>query len=200
MANNAQQLRMKKELGDLQKNKGKDGVGADLVNGSLTHLKGFIKGPADSPYEGGYFVVDIQIPAQYPFQPPKMRFDTKVWHPNISSANGAICLDILKDEWSPALTIRTTLLSLQVLLSCPNPDSPQDAQVADQFKSNYKGWEQTAKYWTLTYATPKKEDDEDAKVAKLAEMGFTKDQCRKALQMCKGDENGALMQLLAGNV
>ena len=54
-----------------------------------------------------------------------MRFETKVWHPNISSENGAICLDILKNEWSPALTIRTALISLQALLSAPEPDDPQ---------------------------------------------------------------------------
>ena len=62
---------------------------------------------------------------QYPFVPPKMRFTTKVWHPNVSSANGAICLDILKDQWSPALTLKTALLSLQALLSSPQPDDPQ---------------------------------------------------------------------------
>jgi len=61
----------------------------------------------------------------YPFVPPKMRFITKVWHPNISSANGAICLDILKDQWTPALTLKTALLSLQALLSSPAPDDPQ---------------------------------------------------------------------------
>ena len=62
---------------------------------------------------------------QYPFVPPKMRFRSRVWHPNVSSANGAICLDILKDQWSPALTLKTALLSLQALLSSPQPDDPQ---------------------------------------------------------------------------
>lgn len=59
-----------------------------------------------------------------------MKFDAKIWHPNISSQTEAICLDILKDEWSPAMTIRTALLSLQALLCNPEPDDPQDAVVA----------------------------------------------------------------------
>ena len=54
-----------------------------------------------------------------------MRFITKVWHPNVSSANGAICLDILKEQWSPALSLKTALLSVQALLSSPEPDDPQ---------------------------------------------------------------------------
>ena len=58
-----------------------------------------------------------------------MKFLTKIWHPNISSDSGAICLDILKNEWSPALTVRTALISLQALLSAPEPDDPQDAVV-----------------------------------------------------------------------
>ena len=68
--------------------------------------------------------MDIQIPADYPFKPPKMKFDTKIWHPNISSQTGAICLDILKNEWTPALTIRTALISLQALMCCPEADDP----------------------------------------------------------------------------
>ena len=62
---------------------------------------------------------------QYPFVPPMMRFRSRVWHPNVSSANGAICLDILKDQWSPALTLKTALLSLQALLASPEPNDPQ---------------------------------------------------------------------------
>ena len=68
--------------------------------------------------------MDITIPPDYPFKPPKMKFDTKIWHPNISSQTGAICLDILKNEWTPALTIRTALISLQALLCSPEPDDP----------------------------------------------------------------------------
>lgn len=90
----------------------------------------------DTPYEGGIFQVDIVIPPDYPFKPPKMKFDTKIWHPNISSQTGAICLDILKNEWTPALTIRTALISLQALLCAPEPDDPQDAEVARQYKGD----------------------------------------------------------------
>ena len=83
-----------------------------------------------------------------------MKFDTKIWHPNISSVTGAICLDILKNEWTPALTIRTALISLQALMCAPVPgisiafilEDPQDAEVASQYKSNLNLFNKTAKY------------------------------------------------------
>ena len=59
-------------------------------------LKGEIAGPPDTPYEGARFQLEIKIPETYPFNPPKVRFVTKIWHPNVSSVTGAICLDILK--------------------------------------------------------------------------------------------------------
>lgn len=67
--------------------------------------------------------------------PPKVRFLTKIYHPNIDRL-GRICLDILKDKWSPALQIRTVLLSIQALLSAPNPDDPLANDVAEQWKTN----------------------------------------------------------------
>lgn len=81
-----------KELAEV----GKDdtsGVNARLVTeGNLRHLIGTLQGPEGTVYEGGLFEVDIVIPKQYPFEPPKMKFTTKVWHPNVSSQTGAICL------------------------------------------------------------------------------------------------------------
>ena len=61
----------------------------------------------------------------------------QIWHPNISSVTGAICLDILKDQWAAAMTLRTVLLSLQALLAAPEPDDPQDAVVARQYQVCY---------------------------------------------------------------
>lgn len=95
---------------------------------------------------------DIVIPDSYPFQPVKMKFITKVYHPNVSSASGAICLDILKDAWSPVLTLKSTLISLQSLLCSPEPNDPQDAEVAKHYMTSRSSFEDTARYWTHVYA------------------------------------------------
>jgi ubiquitin-conjugating enzyme (huntingtin interacting protein 2) len=89
------------------KNEKNQNIQVEYVNNNQAHWKGYFRGPEGTPYEGGWFTVDIRISAEYPFKPPEIKFDTKVWHPNVSSQTGAICLDILKSEWSPALTIRT---------------------------------------------------------------------------------------------
>ncbi|KAJ3537540.1 hypothetical protein NM688_g6674 [Phlebia brevispora] len=125
---------------------------ADLVDNSPYHLKGSFMGPEGTPYEGGHFEVDIIIPESYPFQPVKMKFITKVYHPNVSSASGAICLDILKDAWSPVLTLKSTLISLQSLLCSPEPNDPQDAEVAKHYLTSKSSFEETARYWTMIYA------------------------------------------------
>lgn len=95
---------------------------------------------------------DIVIPDAYPFQPVKMKFITKVYHPNVSSASGAICLDILKDAWSPVLTLKSTLISLQSLLCSPEPNDPQDAEVAKHYTTSKGSFDETARYWTQIYA------------------------------------------------
>ena len=96
---------------------------AGPVGDDLFHWSATIMGPDDSPYSGGVFFLNIHFPSDYPFKPPKITFTTRIYHPNINS-NGSICLDILKDQWSPALTISKVLLSICSLLCDPNPDDP----------------------------------------------------------------------------
>lgn len=170
-------------------------MSADSVDNDLTHWKAWLKGPEGTPYSGGLFDIDIEIPAEYPYNPPKMKFDTKIWHPNISSQTGAICLDVLGKEWSPALTIRTALLSIQALLSSPEPDDPQDAEVAEMYKHNRELFVQTAKYWTETFASEKKSSN-DEKIQKIVDMGFTQEQAKSALEKHNYDETTALNSLL----
>jgi ubiquitin-conjugating enzyme (huntingtin interacting protein 2) len=189
--------RLKKELSELQKDTNA-GVTVTPKGDQLTELEGTITGPDDTPYAGGFYRISISIPSGYPFEPPKMKFMTKVWHPNISSQTGAICLDILKDQWSPALTIKTALLSLQALLCAPEPDDPQDAQVAQMYQRDPEQFKQTATFWTETYARPPGDESDSQAVTKLMEMGFGRDACVKALQDANGDETEAINALLSG--
>ena len=189
--------RLQKEYEEIRKLSSSSpyGVSADIVGDDMKHWKGVIKGPEGSAYDGGTFLIDITIPHDYPYKPPKMRFETRIWHPNISSQTGAICLDILKDEWSPALTIRTALLSLQVLLCAPQPDDPQDAVVASQYKADRPLFEATAKEWTRIHARDINEIRAES-VRKLMEMGFEEGAARTALENAAWDEQTALMALL----
>jgi len=143
--------RVNKEIADCKKDK-LSSITIDLVDESPFHLIGSFPGPEDTPYQGGHFCVDIIIPDSYPFQPVKMKFITKVYHPNVSSASGAICLDILKDAWSPVLTLKSTLISLQSLLCSPEPNDPQDAEVAKHYMTSRSSFNDTARYWTEIYA------------------------------------------------
>uniref|UniRef100_A0A7R9W3Z6 UBC core domain-containing protein n=1 Tax=Pseudictyota dubia TaxID=2749911 RepID=A0A7R9W3Z6_9STRA len=143
--------RINKELQDLTKdppsNCSAGPVGDDLFNWQAT-----IMGPADSPFQGGVFALNIRFPADYPFKPPKINFTTKIYHPNIN-ASGGICLDILKDQWSPALTISKVLLSICSLLTDPNPDDPLVPEIAHIYRTDREKYDETGRAWTAKYAT-----------------------------------------------
>ncbi|RMD42875.1 hypothetical protein DV735_g2299, partial [Chaetothyriales sp. CBS 134920] len=143
--------RVVKELADIRSDS-LSHIKVEPVGDSVSKLVGQFQGPPGTPYEGGTFDVDIQIPNEYPFKPPVMKFITKLWHPNVSSQTGAICLDTLSTGWSPVLTIKSAMISLQSLLSSPEPKDPQDAVVAQQMIKNPKEFEREARRWAVQYA------------------------------------------------
>ena len=139
-----------KELTDL----GKDtpaNCSAGPTGENQFHWQATVLGPHDSPYSGGTFFLNIIFPTDYPFKPPQCNFVTRIYHPNIDT-NGSINLDILKDQWSPAMTISKVLLSISSLLTNINPDDPLVPEIAQLYKTNKAKFEATAREWTKKYA------------------------------------------------
>ena len=111
-----------------------------------------IRGPADTPYAAGWFRVTMSYGPTYPFTPPRVHMDTKVYHPNIDWVTGSICMDLLKHSWSPAMTTTTVLLSLLSLLATPNPADPLRPDVAEIYTTDPHLFAETAALWTRTHA------------------------------------------------
>ncbi|EIM22646.1 putative ubiquitin-conjugating enzyme E2 [Wallemia mellicola CBS 633.66] len=128
-----------------------EGIQAIPSEEDIRYFDVSIQGPDGSPFEKGIFKLELWLPSSYPMEPPKVRFLTKIYHPNIDKL-GRICLDILKDKWSPALQIRTVLLSIQALLSSPNPDDPLANDVAEHYKTDEQAAKAVSKEWTALYA------------------------------------------------
>ena len=149
-------LKIKRLAGDLKNLKKKpiEGITAGLIDeNDLTKWKGRVEGAKGTPFEGGYFHFKIDIPENYPFEPPEVKMITKVYHPNINSKTGSICVNILKKGvWVPTNSIQSVLLSLQGLLTKPNPDSPLVGEINKVYLEDIDKYNETVREWVKLYA------------------------------------------------
>lgn len=150
MSNSLQYARLQREFIDME-NRPIEGINATPLADNLLNWDCVIIGPEGTPYENGVFYLDFQISPEYPLEPPKVTFRTKVYHPNIDDS-GNICVDILKGNWSSVLTISQVLLSISSLFLDPNPGDPLKPEVARQYMENKDLFNQTAEQWTRHYA------------------------------------------------
>ena len=115
-----------------------------------------IEGPKDTPFEGGKFKVNIKVPSDYPMVPPTASFETKIFHPNVKWSTGEICLDILKDRWSPAWTMMSLCRAIQNLMSDPFADSPLNCDAGNLVRAgDMKGYNEMARHYAVVNAGAK---------------------------------------------
>ena len=143
--------RLHAELKEITTNPPLNCSAGPINDSNMYQWQATIIGPEGSPYQSGIFNLKIDFPENYPFKPPKIMFTTKIYHCNINSTGG-ICLDILKNQWSPALTISKVLLSICSLMDDPNPNDPLVSEIAELLRKNKPLHDENARSWTLKYA------------------------------------------------
>lgn len=128
-----------RDLGKMQRDP-PAGVNAAPLAENMMVWQAVIFGPDDTVWEGGTFNLIIEFTEDYPNKPPKVRFVSKVYHPNVY-VDGNICLDLLQSQWSPIYDVGSILTAIQSLLSDPNPASPANAEAASLFQTNRAEYE-----------------------------------------------------------
>lgn len=96
----------------------------------------------------GRWLLTISLSQSYPLQPPKISFVTQIVHPNVAFDSGEICLDLLKDAWTPAYSVLECLRAIRMLLSYPNNDSPLNVDAAALLRDgDVLGTKKLVEFW-----------------------------------------------------
>lgn len=142
----------------------REGISAHPFKEDLMHWKAVIYGPEYTIWEGGIFKLELRFSAEYPMAPPVVKFLTPVFHPNVYR-DGSICMDIMKSQWSPVYDVSALLLSIQSLLSDPNPNSAANGEAAELYakqRREYDAKVQEIVEKSLDLADDDDDDDDDA--------------------------------------
>uniref|UniRef100_A0A0D9VIP2 E2 ubiquitin-conjugating enzyme n=1 Tax=Leersia perrieri TaxID=77586 RepID=A0A0D9VIP2_9ORYZ len=152
--------RLFKEYKEVQREKSADpDIQLICDDSNIFKWTALIKGPSETPFEGGVFQLAFNIPEQYPLLPPQVRFLTKIFHPNVHFKTGEICLDILKNAWSPAWTLQSVCRAIIALMAHPEPDSPLNCDSGNLLRSgDIRGYQSMARMYTRLAAMPKKDN------------------------------------------
>ncbi|MCJ1281634.1 hypothetical protein MMC26_000955 [Xylographa opegraphella] len=118
----------------------------------LTQLSVLLTGPQGTPYAAGVWKLHLKIPHDYPNSAPKASFRTKMWHPNVEESTGSVCVETLKRDWQPKLTLRDILMTISCLLIQPNPDSALNAAAGKLLQEDYEAFSRQAKLMTSIHA------------------------------------------------
>ena len=124
-----------------------------VVEGDIQKYRGVIIGTGS--YEGGFFRVEVLVARNYPYTPPKVRWLTKIWHPNITdNVPASVCESVLSRDWTPALNIFSIIESLRALLAYPNPEDPLNGKAAEQLKRRPNEFMEKVREFVRRYAGP----------------------------------------------
>lgn len=118
----------------------------------LSSLSVYLAGPTSTPFENGVFLVSLRMPANYPAEPPKATFKTKIFHPNIDDRSGDVCVGTLKRDWKPTLTLKDVLLTIRCLLIQPNPTSSLNEEAGRLLLEEYAEYARHARLITGVHA------------------------------------------------
>ncbi|KAJ7030115.1 ubiquitin-conjugating enzyme/RWD-like protein [Mycena alexandri] len=145
--------RLMREITQL-KNSPPEGIRVQTSEDNMLDLTGIIEGPEGTPYAGGYFKVKFSFTEEFPAAPPKCRFSTKLFHPNVSSS-GEICVNTLKKDWQASYGIEHILITVKCLLIYPNPESALDEEAGKLLLEDYASYCSRARLITSVHATPR---------------------------------------------
>lgn len=167
---------------------------------NLGEIMAEIEGPTQTPYESRYFQLKLYLPADFPNSPPRGFFLTKIYHPNVETSNGAICVNTLKKDWTKETTFSHVLSVIRCLLIIPFPESSLNDEAGKLFMDNYDEYAQRARLMAEVHA--KKHPSTSWNVESCKKTVSDKEEASKispGMHLCRAENSSSAMTDIDGN-